>query len=335
MFKDVGEASLELILCRNVIIYFDLPTIRGLMDRFLHALRPGGLLFLGYSESLFRVYEHFEMVEVEGSFVYRRPRVQASPPTARASSAWLTPIRAPSAPAAQPARPELRPRVSSSGAWQGLARPAVPPAPRPSVGPSGSTPALAPLVQVVRPPEPPVAAAPSVAAGRSPIARLEAAAQLMHLGDFDGALASMLALTRDEPEDLDALLTLGNLHSLLNHYAAAREVFSQASAKEPLCVEARLFAGLAAMQAGRPGEARSELARALFLEPSLAIGHYLLAQVEERLGEPVAARRSYRNALAQLKVQQRPLAGHYPDMPDSEESLARAARYALAALEES
>jgi chemotaxis protein methyltransferase CheR len=39
--------------------------------------------------------------------------------------------------------------------------------------------------------------------------------------------------------------------------------------------------------------------------------------------------------VAQLRFPQRPLAGHYPDMPDSPDTLARAARYALAALEES
>ncbi|MFP2912067.1 protein-glutamate O-methyltransferase, partial [Pyxidicoccus sp. 3LFB2] len=73
VFDKVRLSSLDLILCRNVIIYFDLPTIRGLMDRFLSVLRPGGLLFLGYSESLFKVYDRFEMIEVDGAFVYRRP----------------------------------------------------------------------------------------------------------------------------------------------------------------------------------------------------------------------------------------------------------------------
>src|SRR5690606_31356667 len=149
-----------------------------------------------------------------------------------------------------------------------------------------------------------------------------------------GALAAVLALSRDEPDDLDALLTLGNLHSLLGHYAAARGVFSQASETQPLCVEARLFAGLAAIQAGTPQAARADLSPALPLGPTLAIGHYLLAQVEERGGAHGPARRSYRNALSQLRFPQRPLAGHYPDMPDSEAALARAARYALAALEE-
>src|SRR5215218_1895909 len=73
VFSHVKPDSLDVLLCRNVIIYFDLPTIRALMDRFLSVLRPGGILLLGYSESLFKVYDRFEMIELEGSFVYRRP----------------------------------------------------------------------------------------------------------------------------------------------------------------------------------------------------------------------------------------------------------------------
>jgi chemotaxis protein methyltransferase CheR len=138
----------------------------------------------------------------------------------------------------------------------------------------------------------------------------------------------------DEPSDLDALLTLGNLYSLTGRIPEARDTFAQAIQREPLCVEARVFGGVAALQAGKLEEARSELSKALFLEPTLAIGHYLLAQVFERSQEPDAARRSYRNAIAQLRYPQRPLAGHYPEMPDSADAISRAARYALAALEE-
>jgi chemotaxis protein methyltransferase CheR len=99
-------------------------------------------------------------------------------------------------------------------------------------------------------------------------------------------------------------------------------------------VDARVFLGVAALQANALDEARAELSRALFLEPTLALGHYLLAQVYERLRHRDDARRAYRNAIAQLRFPQRPLNGHYPDTPDSTESIHRAARYALAALEE-
>jgi chemotaxis protein methyltransferase CheR len=42
----------DLLFCRNVLIYFDRPTQLALLQRFCRQLPPGGLLFLGHSESL-------------------------------------------------------------------------------------------------------------------------------------------------------------------------------------------------------------------------------------------------------------------------------------------
>ena len=182
--------------------------------------------------------------------------------------------------------------------------------------------------------ERPTAEMPAWSLMLSPGERLNAAVRMMERGDFVSAVATVEQLLTDEPSHLDALLTVGNLYSLTGRMSDARDAFGQALNREPLCVEARVFGGLAALQAGELAEARAELGKALFLEPSLAIGHYLMAQVHERLSDNEAARRSYRNAIAQLRFPQRPLAGHYPELPDSAEAISRAARYALAALEE-
>lgn len=292
VFPGLQRESIDVILCRNVIIYFDLPTIRGLMDRFLEALRPGGVLLLGYSESLFKVYDRFEMFEVEGVFAYRRPE------------------QAPQVPGDRP----LGTRADT-----GIFRFSPPPPPRQKAG------------EAKPPPAPP--SKPRILA-RSPVERLEAVVAQMNRGDFEAALRSAQRLVKDEPDDLSALLTLGNLLSLMGRIFEAREAFAQAIEREPLCVEARLFGGVAALQGGDLAAARSELQKALFLEPTLALGHYLLGQVQERLGDFAGARRSYRNAVAQLRFPQRPMAGHYPDLPEAPEAIGRAARYALAALEE-
>jgi len=41
----------DVIFCRNVMIYFSRESQRQVLDRFIRVLRPGGLLFVGHSES--------------------------------------------------------------------------------------------------------------------------------------------------------------------------------------------------------------------------------------------------------------------------------------------
>jgi len=43
---------MDVIFCRNVVIYFDKQTQEQLVVRFLHNLRPHGYLFMGHSETL-------------------------------------------------------------------------------------------------------------------------------------------------------------------------------------------------------------------------------------------------------------------------------------------
>ncbi|BCA54756.1 Chemotaxis protein methyltransferase CheR [Nitrospira sp. KM1] len=46
------KSPLDLIFCRNVMIYFDRPTQERLVNKFHRYLKPGGYLFIGHSESL-------------------------------------------------------------------------------------------------------------------------------------------------------------------------------------------------------------------------------------------------------------------------------------------
>ncbi|AKU92409.1 CheR family methyltransferase [Vulgatibacter incomptus] len=63
----------DVVFCRNVFIYFSVPTLRRVLTRLHDAIRPGGWLFLGYSESLFRIFDRFELVRIGDSFLYRKP----------------------------------------------------------------------------------------------------------------------------------------------------------------------------------------------------------------------------------------------------------------------
>jgi len=59
----------DAIFCRNVIIYFDKATQRDLFERMARLQRPGDFLFLGHSESLYRVSERYDLI---GKTIYRR-----------------------------------------------------------------------------------------------------------------------------------------------------------------------------------------------------------------------------------------------------------------------
>ncbi|MDH5300966.1 MAG: protein-glutamate O-methyltransferase CheR [Gammaproteobacteria bacterium] len=59
----------DFIFCRNVVIYFDKETQKKLFDRYADILIPHGHVFLGHSESLFKVSTRFELV---GNTIYRK-----------------------------------------------------------------------------------------------------------------------------------------------------------------------------------------------------------------------------------------------------------------------
>ena len=60
----------DVIFCRNVMIYFDQPTRQALTKRLYDALKPGGYLIIGMSETL---------VNLKTDFVYLQPSVYQRP----------------------------------------------------------------------------------------------------------------------------------------------------------------------------------------------------------------------------------------------------------------
>ncbi len=64
--------EMDVILCRNVIIYFDDQSRQAALTNFHAALKPGGYLTLGHSEILFHTITPFETARVGGTIMYRK-----------------------------------------------------------------------------------------------------------------------------------------------------------------------------------------------------------------------------------------------------------------------
>jgi chemotaxis protein methyltransferase CheR len=216
------DERIDLVLCRNVTIYFSRETTRGLMSRLHACLRNGGYLFLGHSETLWQVSEDFRLVPLgtgdSAAFVYRR--IDESPEDRRGS---VLPDR----------------RTEDEG----------PPPPKPErrVTPRRARPVVEEAPQVERPAGP-----PSVVAVRAALAD----------GRYDDAVAAATDLAAADP-----LNPIG-------HY----------------------LRGLSLVNAGQDDAALVDLRKAVYLDPSGGLGHFLLAGVLHRLGHPPAAAREYRAA---------------------------------------
>jgi chemotaxis protein methyltransferase CheR len=69
---------LDVIVCRNVLIYFsDQATLRAIQT-FHSALEPGGYLLLGHAESLSRISDLFTPIRFKGAMIYQKPEAPAT-----------------------------------------------------------------------------------------------------------------------------------------------------------------------------------------------------------------------------------------------------------------
>jgi chemotaxis protein methyltransferase CheR len=123
----------DLVLMRNVLIYFRRPLQRWVISQVARVLTPEGYLFLGASETLWQIQDELESVDLGPCFAYRHrgarpPGEGGEAPAKRPRVARPFP---PGVPAAQ-ATPQAEPP-----------RPAPPPPPKPRTPVSSPAPAVA------------------------------------------------------------------------------------------------------------------------------------------------------------------------------------------------
>ena len=76
---DMVFAEVQVVSCRNVLIYFDQHARKRVIELLHERLFAGGILLLGHSESLLNVTTAFELLHLRGDLVYRKPQANAAP----------------------------------------------------------------------------------------------------------------------------------------------------------------------------------------------------------------------------------------------------------------
>ncbi|MDP8982094.1 MAG: protein-glutamate O-methyltransferase CheR [Acidobacteriota bacterium] len=120
---DINEsAGFDLILCRNVMIYFTPEASRRLVQRFRAALSESGWFLVGAVEHNLETYNAFQMVSASGATLYRKPKSVTREPLAPALRGGFfgeekVPARVCAPPEPEPPSLEGLRRLADSGDW--------------------------------------------------------------------------------------------------------------------------------------------------------------------------------------------------------------------------
>jgi chemotaxis protein methyltransferase CheR len=270
---------MDVILCRNVLIYFDQPTIERVARRLLASLSEDGWLILGASDPAIAEVVECDVVLTDAGLVYRRAGAAAQgdlrPPLTEYSSLPPASARLESAEAEDEAAAEFfatlaeegreRLRTESSGI-AGARTPAGSAAP-PDVEEADADAAIVAAYDVRNYPR---------------VRELAHAAHRQRLLGAAGAIAWLRALAND-----------GCLEEAAQVAADAGDRIAPSA--ELLYLQAVLM-----LQGGRNDEAAALARRALYLERDMVVAHLTLAEALRRLGDIERARRALRNAGALL-----------------------------------
>lgn len=250
--------EVDLLLCRNVTIYFNRATTKLLMSRFHTILADGGYLFLGHSETLWQMNDAFTLVPLGDAFVYRRDAPRPAPER----RAVLPERRTEEGDA--PILLQERRRADRRHR------------------PDGSEPATGRSIALPRGASQP--GWPQLSTPSKP--------------DQAGRRAAARAVPGVGAESASEHVAIARLALAAGRYADAVVAAARAVRADSLLVDPHLVAGEALVNLGRDADAVRELRQAVYLQPDCAPAHLLLAGALDRLGETAAAGRAYRAAAA-------------------------------------
>jgi len=261
--------GIDVVFCRNVTIYFQLDTCRRLMSNLYRCLNQGGYLFIGFSETLWQIFDTFERVHGGGTFFYRKGPA-SRPQPALSAQALPRPHSVPGGSSVE------RPLLLGN---QSTARPA-----------KVSTKARQPL--------------PSAPPEQDPAhEHYQRGMDGLREGNYEEALAAFRTALRAEPNLVEAYCGLAQAYANQGRNTAAIQACERALELDDMAEEAYLLRGLIHRQQGQLEQAISDLERATYLNPSSPTAHFHLADaflaLENREQALKAFRRTWRTLLGQ------------------------------------
>lgn len=238
--------AIDLVVCRNVLIYFRPKAARSVIARLHRCMVDGAWLLMGHAEPSEWLEGRFSVHSFPGAAAYRKPSEESSSASAYEDRTIRDrPSRRRSLPGM---RPSLQRRV---------------PARRKSA--TGS-------------PDHPGAA-------RTPEDRSRDALALWESGDVDDALVELEALAAEFECDPRPPYLVAKIHAGKLDVEAAQTWSAKSLERDPLFGPTYHLLGVVAAEDGRPEDAIAAFRRCVYTNPAWPLGHFALAEALLRLGE--------------------------------------------------
>lgn len=265
-----GMQSPDIILYRNVSIYFPGQVQRNIFGRLAEILAGDGCLLVGASETIHHNIGILSLVEQDSLFYYRKTpkpvfaerRASSRYPSTSGSARSGLPQAAPAHPAAsetsqssiqgrhihEQSRPQLQLSMRSDGREH-----------------------------------------------------FDAALELAHNSQYDKALAILDAVIEQDSSFLKACCLKGSLLMSTSRYDEAGIICNSVVSRDPLCLEAYLMLGIIARQKGDDDDAVRRFREAVYLDASCWPAHFYSAEISYARQDEKRAKNGYEAALRILE----------------------------------
>ncbi|MBN1993172.1 MAG: tetratricopeptide repeat protein [Anaerolineae bacterium] len=282
--------SMDLILCRNVTIYFTEKTTRQIIARFYNTLVEGGWLVVGHSEPCLVIYRDFHAVSFPGALFYQKTGRPAPWPE---TWEWLDRDEE-----AEELSPHLKNRSCPN-----LSTEQFPSAITPSIEtdiilpPPDSGPPPPSDISLSPDPGPDSSASPSLSEPDS----YQKAQALLNRGYIKEAIAELNRKLTITPDFAPAYTLLGRAYANMGRWAEARQWCQNAIVLDNLQAEAYFVLAQVHQHQNDLEPAINILKKAIYLERGEPLFHFTLASLYKKSGDLPRAQQSFKNSLRILE----------------------------------
>jgi chemotaxis protein methyltransferase CheR len=276
-----NTVSMDLILCRNVTIYFTEADTRRVVQRFYEALVQEGWLVVGHSEPSPAVYGAFQPRTWPNALLYQKT---GQPHGWADNWAWFQPVTIP-------------PLTNSLATPSNKVEPFIPVSTQTEADLLFSQNPGSFVTPLLSPPVPTSASSPPLLEADS----CQIAAVLLSRGHISEAVNELQRQLSIDPHLAAAHTLLGRAYANLGRWSEAQRYCQSAIKLDKLQAEAYYLLGLVYEQEAQLESAIAMLKKAIYLEPNMPLPHLNLAVLYKQSGQKKNAERACRNAIKILE----------------------------------